>query len=203
MICIPSHIGIGLNLTILNHAAAIKHRFIVNRRLHIERFIQLNPTPAHIKDVMIVEIQQRLIGLFECQNLIAKRINIAGQIEVFEQGQTGRIRHGDIAHKADAVLESDGAIDAKGAPWHQNFTTGRCLICRFKRVIIIGEAVADSPIIPHIHRANQLIDKSAADVFNNNIFNPHNTAARACEIKAKMSIDCIFAPMQINACAVA
>ena len=69
--------------------------------------------------------------------------------------------------------------------------------------MIVGKAVANRPIVPHINRANQLIDKGAADVFNNNILNPHNTAAGAGEIKAKMPINGIFTPMQINACAVA
>ena len=84
MIWGPSGIGVGLDLTILNHSTAIEHSFIVDRRLHIERPIQLNPAPAHIKDVMVVEIQQGLIGFFERHDLIAKSVNIAGQIKVFE-----------------------------------------------------------------------------------------------------------------------
>ena len=202
-IAVPSGIGIGLNLPIAHDPAAIEYSFIVDRRLHIKRFIQLYLPPAHIKAIMIVEIQQRLIGFFECQNLVAKSINVAGQVKVFQQGQTSRIRHGDIANKTHLVLECDGSIDAEGAPRHQNFAAIGRLICRFKRVMIVGKSVADGPIIPQINRANQLIDESTADVFNNNILNAHNAAARACEIEAKMSINGIFAPMQIHTGAVA
>ena len=69
--------------------------------------------------------------------------------------------------------------------------------------MIICESIANSPIVAHINRANQLIDKSAADIFDNNILNPHNTAAWSGEVEAKMPINRIFPPMQIDARAIA
>ena len=69
--------------------------------------------------------------------------------------------------------------------------------------MIICESIANSPIVAHIDRANQLIDKSAADVFDNNILNPYNTADWAGEVEAKIPINRIFPPMQIDARAIA